>query len=85
MAEVMQGFDMFVSGSGLVGLTSQTGHPAAVVPYDLGVRNPDAESPTEMPLTTTPIGDLFTDDKILSMAHAFQKGTNWHSRRPDIG
>ncbi|MDE2773344.1 MAG: hypothetical protein OXI46_06510 [Gemmatimonadota bacterium] len=56
-----------------------------MVPYDLGVRNPDAGSPTEMPLTTTPIGDLFTDDKILSMAHAFQKGTNWHSRRPDIG
>ena len=84
MAEVMQDFDMFVTGSGLVGLTNQTGHPAAVVPYDFGVRNPDSESPTEMPLTTTLIGDLFTDDKILSVAHAFQKGTDWHSRRPGI-
>ncbi len=84
MAKVMEDFDMFVSGSGLVGLTNQTGHPAAVVPYDFGVRNPDSESPTEMPLTTTLIGNLFADDKILSVAHAFQRGTDWHSRRPDI-
>ena len=84
MAEVMQDFDMFVSGSGQVGLTNQTGHPAVVVPYDYGVRNPDSESPTEMPLTTTLIGDLFADDKILSVAHAFQQGTDWHSRRPPI-
>ena len=85
MAKAMNGFDMFVTGSGQVGLTNQTGHPAAVVPYDYGVRNPDAESPTEMPLTTTLIGDLFADDKILSVAHAFQQGTDWHSRRPEIG
>ena len=84
MAEVMQDFDMFVSGSGQVGLTNQTGHPAVVVPYDYGVRNPDSESPTEMPLTTTLIGDLFADDKILSVAHAYQQGTDWHSRRPSI-
>ena len=37
-----------------------------------------------MPLTTTLIGDLFADDRILSVAHAFQKGTDWHSRRPEI-
>ena len=85
MAEVMQDFDMFVSGSGQVGLTNQTGHPAAVVPYDYGVRNPDSENPTEMPLTTTLIGDLFADDRILSVVHAFQEGTEWHLRRPEIG
>jgi len=84
MAEVMQGFDMFVSGSGLVGLTNQTGHPAAVVPYEFGERNPDAEGPTTMPLTTTLLGNLFADDKILSVAHAFQKGTDWHLRKPEI-
>ncbi len=85
MAEFMADFDMFVSGSGHVGLTNQTGHPAAVVPYDFGVRNPDSESPTEMPLTTTLIGNLFADDKILSVAHAFQMRSDWHSRRPDVG
>jgi Asp-tRNA(Asn)/Glu-tRNA(Gln) amidotransferase A subunit family amidase len=82
MAEAMEGFDMFVSGSGEVGLTNQTGHPAAIVPYGFGVRNPDDESPTEMPLTTTLLGDLFADDKILSVAHAFQRRTDWHLRRP---
>ena len=85
MAEVMRDFDMFVSGSGQVGLTNQTGHPAAVVPYDFGVRNPDSDSPTEMPLTTTLIGDLFSDDRILSVAHAYQRSTDWHLRRPDVG
>jgi hypothetical protein len=84
MARAMEGFDMFVSGSGEVGLTNQTGHPAAIVPYGFGVRNPDDESPTEMPLTTTLLGDLFADDKILSVAHAFQKRTDWHLRRPPL-
>ena len=85
MQEAMEGFDMFVSGSGQVGLTNQTGHPAAVVQYGFGVRDAEADSPTEMPLTTTLIGDLFADDKILNVAHAFQKNTDWHMRRPPLG
>ena len=32
MVQAMEGFDMFVSGRGQVGLTNQTGHPAVVVP-----------------------------------------------------
>ena len=84
MAAAMEGFDMFVSGSGQVGLTNQTGHPAAIVQYGFGVRDPEADSPTEMPLTTTLIGDLFADDKILNVAHAFQKNTDWHTRRPPL-
>jgi Asp-tRNA(Asn)/Glu-tRNA(Gln) amidotransferase A subunit family amidase len=84
MAEVMEDFDLFVSASGQTGLTNQTGHPAVVVPYDFGVRNPDQESPTEMPLTTILVGDLFADDKILSVAHAFQSQTDFHKRRPNL-
>jgi Asp-tRNA(Asn)/Glu-tRNA(Gln) amidotransferase A subunit family amidase len=84
MAEVMDGIDMIVSGSGQVGLTNQTGHPAAIVPYGFGPRNPDADRPTTMPLTTTLLGGLFADDKILSVAHAFQVSTDWHQRRPDM-
>ncbi len=85
MDKAMEDVDLFVSGSGLVGLTNQTGHPAVVVPYDYGTRNPDAEVPTEMPLTTTLIGQLFSDDKLLSVAHAFQLSTDWHLRRPELG
>jgi len=77
MAEAMDGFDMFVSGRGQVGLTNQTGHPAVVVPYDFGGDNPQ-------PLTTTIIGALFADDKILSVAHAYQRTTEWHLRRPEL-
>ena len=84
MREAMAGFDMFVSGSGHVGLTNQTGHPAAIVQYGFGVRNPEEDSPTTMPLTTTLVGDLFADDQILSVAHAFQKNTDWHLRRPPL-
>ena len=84
MRDAMRGVDMFVSGSGHVGLTNQTGHPAAIVQYGYGVRNPDDEAPTTMPLTTTLLGDLFADDKILSVAHAFQKRTEWHLRRPPL-
>jgi Asp-tRNA(Asn)/Glu-tRNA(Gln) amidotransferase A subunit family amidase len=84
MAEAMEGFDMFVSGSGETGLTNATGHPAVVVPYDFGVRDADADSPTEMPLTTIIVGDLFADDRILSVAHAYQSTTDWHLRHPSL-
>jgi Asp-tRNA(Asn)/Glu-tRNA(Gln) amidotransferase A subunit family amidase len=84
MAEAMEGFDMFVTGSGEVTLTNDTGHPAVVVPYDFGERNPDSPAPTTMPLTTVIVGDLFADDKILGVAHAYQKSTDWHLRRPDL-
>jgi Asp-tRNA(Asn)/Glu-tRNA(Gln) amidotransferase A subunit family amidase len=85
MQEAMEGFDMFVSGGGQVGLTNQTGHPAVIVQYGFGVRDADADSPTTMPLTTTLLGDLFADDKILNVAHAFQKRHDWHLRRPPLG
>jgi len=84
MSEAMAGFDMFVSGSGETALTNDTGHPAVVVPYDFGVRNPEDDSPTTMPLTTVLVGDLYADDRLLSVAHAFQAVTDWHLRRPDL-
>jgi Asp-tRNA(Asn)/Glu-tRNA(Gln) amidotransferase A subunit family amidase len=77
MAEAMEGFDMFLSGRGQTGLTNQTGNPAVVVPYDFGGDDPQ-------PLTTIIIGDLFADDKILNVAHAYQASTDWHLRRPDL-
>ena len=84
MQEAMEGIDMFVSGSGHVGLTNQTNNPAVIVPYGFGVRNPDDEDPTTMPLTTTLLGGLFADDQLLNVAHAFQKRTDWHLRRPPL-
>ncbi|MND01441.1 hypothetical protein D3C83_204340 [compost metagenome] len=37
------------------------------------------------PICVTVVGQLFADDKLLSVAHAFQKRTDFHARRPTIG
>jgi Asp-tRNA(Asn)/Glu-tRNA(Gln) amidotransferase A subunit family amidase len=31
------------------------------------------------------IGKLFADDLVLSVAHAYQRATEWHLRRPSLG
>ena len=78
MAAVMKDFDMYLTGNGDVGLTNQTGHPAAVFPYMM------SEGANSQPVCTTIIGALFADDTILSVAHAYQKATKWHENHPKI-
>ena len=85
MAQALEGFDMFVTGSGEVRLTNQTGHPAVVLPYDIGDNNTEDDFDHEQPICTTIIGDLFADDRILSVAHAYQSATDWHRMHPDLG
>lgn len=80
VAGAMEGFDMFVTGSGQVRLTNQTGHPAVVVPYAIS----DGEDNPPQPMCTTIVGALFADDKILSVAHAYQEATEWHRRHPEL-
>ena len=84
MAKAMEGFDMFVTGAGAPGLTHETGHPAAVLPDDFGDANTEDDFDHEQPICTTIIGDLFADDKILSVAHAYQSVTDWHQQHPDL-
>jgi Asp-tRNA(Asn)/Glu-tRNA(Gln) amidotransferase A subunit family amidase len=79
MAELMKDFDMYVSGSGDVELCSYTGNPAAVLPYTF------REGDNGQPVCTTIIGDVFADDKILSVANAYQRATDWHLKRPKVG
>jgi Asp-tRNA(Asn)/Glu-tRNA(Gln) amidotransferase A subunit family amidase len=78
MAAVMKDFDMYLTGNGDVGLTNQTGHPAVVFPYMM------SEDEHSQPVCTTIIGALFADDRILSVAHAYQKATDWHERHPKL-
>lgn len=75
MAEFMADWDMYVSSSGDLTLTNMTGHPCAVLPYTFR----DGQ-----PRCTMIIGKLFGDDQILSVAHAYQQKTDWHTRRPDL-
>ena len=78
MAAVMKDFDMYISGNGDVALTNQTGHPAVVFPYRM------TDGANSQPQCTTIIGALFSDDLILSVAHAYQKATNWHEQHPKL-
>lgn len=78
MADLMKNYDMYISGNGDVGLTNQTGHPAAVFPYMM------SEGANSQPVCTTLIGALFADDAILSVAGAFQRATSWHERHPKL-
>jgi Asp-tRNA(Asn)/Glu-tRNA(Gln) amidotransferase A subunit family amidase len=77
MDEAMRDVDMYVTLGGDVGLTNQTGHPAAVFPHDF------SGDPAQ-PQCVTLIGGLFNDDKILSVAQAYQASTDWHTRRPAL-
>ena len=36
------------------------------------------------PICAVLAGNLFNDDKILSVAHAYQMATDWHTRRPKV-
>lgn len=89
MAAIMKDVDMYVSGNGDTGLTNQTGHPAVVIPYTFGVPVGQGGQPAPdgkpQPICVTIVGQLFADDKLLSVAHAFQKATDFHARRPIIG
>jgi hypothetical protein len=99
MAELLKDYDMYVPGQGGdVGLHAQTGHPCAVVPYKFdsppagrggfGGRGADTTTPpvtfNPQPLCTVLAGNLYNDDKILSVAHQYQIHHDWHTRHPKI-
>jgi Asp-tRNA(Asn)/Glu-tRNA(Gln) amidotransferase A subunit family amidase len=79
MAEFMEDLDMYVAGRGDQALTNHTGHPAVVMPYGM------TDGEHARPCCITLIGNLFADDKLLSVAHAYQTATDWHTRRPRLG
>ncbi len=97
-AEYMKDLDMFIGAPNAdVGQNSQTGHPCAVVPYKFDVPQqqggggrggaPATPPPVlkAQPICATIIGNLFEDDKILSVAHQFQIHTDVHMKRPTLG
>lgn len=100
MAGLLEDLDMYVPGANGydVGLHAQTGHPCAVVPYKFepqpagrggrGGGAPDSTTPqityNPQPICAVLAGNLYNDDKILSVAHQFQIHTDWHTRHPSI-
>ena len=75
MKKFFRDVDLYASLHGDVLLTNLTGHPAVVLPIGF-----EGGRPKMIKL----IGDLFADDKLLSVAHAYQAATEWHLRRPEI-
>ena len=82
-----------------VGLHAQTGHPCAVVPYKFepqpagrggrgGGGAPDSTAPqityNPQPICAVLAGNLYNDDKILSVAHQYQIHTDWHNKHPSL-
>ena len=98
--EFMKDLDMFIaSPQADVGPNAQTGHPCVVVPYKFDVpqqqggggRGGAAAAPTPaapelnpQPICATIVGALYNDDKILAVAHLFQKNTDFHQKRPTV-
>ena len=96
--EYMKDLDLFIGGPNAdVGPNAQTGHPCAVLPYKFDVPQfgggggrggaaapvgPPPPTYKAQPICAVITGNLFNDDKILSVAHQFQKATDFHSRRP---
>lgn len=79
MAEVMKEVDLYVSpsfgGDNLL-LTNLTGHPCVVLP------NGFRENGT--PTSITFNGQLFGEEKLLAVANAYQRATDFHLKHPDL-
>ena len=100
MQELLKDFDMYVPGANGydVGLHAQTGHPCAVLPYKFepqpagrggrGGAPADSNTPpvqyNPQPICTVIAGNLYNDDKILSVGHQFQLHTDWHTKHPKL-
>ncbi|HEX5435908.1 MAG TPA: amidase [Gemmatimonadaceae bacterium] len=91
-AEFLKDLDMFIGNPFAdVGPNAQTGHPCTVVPYKFDVpqqrRHRDGSPPlhlTAQPICGVIVGNLFNDDKILSVAHQFQVHDNTYLKHPAL-
>jgi Asp-tRNA(Asn)/Glu-tRNA(Gln) amidotransferase A subunit family amidase len=87
------------NGGGDIGLHAQTGHPCVVFPYKFEAptspvggavwsadvqRPPDGTQYNAKPICAVMAGNLFADDVLLAVAHAFQKNSEWHLKRPTV-
>jgi Asp-tRNA(Asn)/Glu-tRNA(Gln) amidotransferase A subunit family amidase len=77
-ARLFDGVDVIVTPtfSAQLTATNLTGHPAVILP------NGFRENGT--PVSITFLGRLFGEDRMLSVAHAYQQATDFHLRHPEL-
>ena len=76
-------------------ITNLTGHPAVILPN--GFRGPDAPKPPrkdngdddgiggpDTPVSLTFLGQLYGEAKLLAFAKAYQDGTGFHLKHPEL-
>jgi Asp-tRNA(Asn)/Glu-tRNA(Gln) amidotransferase A subunit family amidase len=76
MAATMAKIDLYAGGEDLL-LANLTGHPTVVLPNGFAKR-----AGREVPHSLTFTGRLYGEAELLAVGHAFQKATDFHSRRP---
>ena len=77
--ELFRDVDVIVTptgGSNQLLATNLTGHPAVILPH--GFREDGT------PVSFTFLGALFGEDKLLRVAHAYQRVTDFHRRHPSL-
>lgn len=87
MHEVMQDVDVFVSPSfrgGTLRITNLTGHPCVCLPNAFHPLDDVPDAPRRQPGSITFAGALYRDAEVLHLAHAYQRATDFHRRRPPI-
>ncbi|TMA28696.1 MAG: amidase [Deltaproteobacteria bacterium] len=91
--EMMKGLDVLVAptrGSGQLLASNLTGAPAVIVPNGFQERESRIEDagPSSLkhrvPVSLTFIGAHFGEDRLLAMAHAYQKVTRFHLEHPSL-
>jgi aspartyl-tRNA(Asn)/glutamyl-tRNA(Gln) amidotransferase subunit A len=55
---------------------SMSGHPAITVPCGFSTEG--------LPIGMQIVGDMFEEQVVLGIAHAYQQVTDWHQRRPAV-
>ena len=78
--ELFRDVDVIVTptgGSNQLLATNLTGHPAVILPH--GFREDGT------PVSLTFLGALFGEDKLLRVAHAYQRVTDFHLKHPKLG
>jgi Asp-tRNA(Asn)/Glu-tRNA(Gln) amidotransferase A subunit family amidase len=78
MERLFETVDCTIEGDDLT-MTNLTGHPTVVVPSGFEMRDG-----REVPVGITFTGQLYGDETLLSLAHAYQTATGVHLRRPPL-